>query len=617
MPVEFGELAKLIGGIILLIIPGYLWSFILFSKITRLERIVFGFVLTISMFVLAMFTIDIILDLPLTYTKTWVLYGVYTGIVLILYFISLFKIGLSTQTKQLFTKFKEFFKQPIKTITSNKNFQILLLLTGIIIFAGFMGLLPHIKDNYYLPFHVDEWLHWTYSKSFMEAGSSFFINPYLGTVTTQSLEPGFNYIIATFAWLTGTDFNTMFVFMPAIITMFASLAAFILGNRHKRAFGLEAALCVAVIPTTCRMLGPSFFVPVAMGLFLLVFLLWYLQQEKQFPLLLFMPVGIWVIFLIHPPTALAAIIITFIYAIMLIFDKKFKQSAILAVFAIIPVGAAFLLTAGWKGIRQQFVDAFFGGKYSLDYNLPQIWVSFEQMGLIIWILAIIGAYFSFIKGKTIIRAIGLSALTFIILIGLYDKLGYGLPIVYERSFMYLFLMICLLAGWGLSEFRRSITELTLEYLPIKKGKIKCTNSVKYTSFFISVVAFILLATTTLPVHNDIPYYHMINELDYESFTWINENIDNYRNSTHPYNRAAVDPFKASPFSAITRLYIVSSTMHPIPGYKHHKEVSAFLNNGCVDTSFLEDFDVSIVYNNKCNTQDLTMIYPQVYIFSGT
>ena len=114
MPVEFGELAKLIGGIILFIIPGYLWSFILFSKITRPERIVFGFVLTISMFVLAMFTIDIILVLPLTYTKTWVLYGVYTGIVLILYFISLFKIGLSTQTKQLFTKFKEFFKQPIK-----------------------------------------------------------------------------------------------------------------------------------------------------------------------------------------------------------------------------------------------------------------------------------------------------------------------------------------------------------------------------------------------------------------------------------------------------------------------------------------------------------------------
>ena len=31
MPVEFVELAKLIGGIILLIIPGYLWSFFLFK----------------------------------------------------------------------------------------------------------------------------------------------------------------------------------------------------------------------------------------------------------------------------------------------------------------------------------------------------------------------------------------------------------------------------------------------------------------------------------------------------------------------------------------------------------------------------------------------------------
>jgi hypothetical protein len=93
--------------------------------------------------------------------------------------------------------------------------------------------------------------------------------------------------------------------------------------------------------------------------------------------------------------------------------------------------------------------------------------------------------------------------------------------------------------------------------------------------------------TTVPAHTDIPYYQMINETDFETFQWINENIDNYRNSTHPYNRAAVDPFKASPFSAITRLYIVSSTMHPIPGYKYHQEVSAFLNNGCTDTSFLE------------------------------
>ncbi len=616
MPVDIIDLSRLIGAIVLLIVPGYLWSFLFLENITRLERIVFGFVLTLSMFILAFFAFDLILNIPITQNKTVLLYAVYAGVILFLFVVSIIKKGIPHQTKQFFSTIKALIKQPKQTLTTNKTVQILLLLIGILIFAAYMGFLPHLKDGYFLPFHVDEWIHWTYGKSLMESGSTAFINPYLGHSITQSLEPGFNYITASMSWLTGVSFNTMFVFMPAIITMLASLTAFTLGNRHKRPFGLEAALCIAVIPTTCRMMGPSFFVPVATGLFLLVFLLWFLQLQKPLPLTLLVPVGLWVIFLIHPPTALAGIIITFIYAIMLLLDKEFKQSAIHTIYALLPIGGAFLLSARWKYSLQQVIDAFFGGKYFLDYNLPQIWVSFEQMGLVIWILAVIGVYFALSKGKTIICTIGLSALAFISLIGLYDKLGYGLPIMYERSFMYLFLMICLLAGWGLSEFRRSITELTLDYLPIKQVKIKYTNLVKYIGFLVPVVAFIILASTTLPAHNDIPYYHMINESDYESFTWINENIDNYRNSTHPYNRAAVDPFKASPFSAITRLYIVSSTMHPIPGYKYHQEVSAFLDNGCIDTSFLEKYDVSVVYNKQCNNENLTMIYPNVYLYAG-
>jgi len=618
MPVDIIDLSRLIGAIVLLLIPGYLWSFLFLKQkdITRLERVVFGFVLSISMFVLAFFTFDLILNIPITQNKTILLYTVYTAVIFILFAISIIKKGMPNQTKQFFASIKTLIKQPKQTLAANKTMQILLLLAGVLIFAAYMGFLPHLKDGYFLPFHVDEWIHWTYSKSFMEAGQTIFTNPYLGTGLSRSLEPGFIYIISTISWLTGVSFNTMFIFMPAIITMLASLTAFILGNRHKRRFGLEAALCIAVIPTTCRMMGPSFFVPVATGLFFLVFLLWFLQTEKPILLTLFVPVGLWVIFLIHPPTALAGIIITFVYAIMLLFDKAFKQSAIHAIYALIPIGGAFFLSARWGASIQVVIDAFFGGKYFLDYNLPQIWVSFEQMGIIIWILAIVGVYFAFSKGKTIIRTIGLSALAFIILIGLYDKLGYGLPIMYERSFMYLFVMICLLAGWGLAEFRWSLTELVLDYLPVKDGKVNMDAKIKYASMVIPFIIVIILAMTTVPAHTDIPYYHMINETDYETYEWINENIESYNNQNQTYDRAAVDPYKASPFSAITRLYIVSSTMHPIPGYRYHQEVSTFLNNGCTDTSFLETFDVSVVYNSQCNNENLTMIYPYVYIYTG-
>ncbi|MDG6229807.1 MAG: hypothetical protein QCH96_07565, partial [Candidatus Thermoplasmatota archaeon] len=544
------------------------------------------------------------------------IYATYTATIIVLYLYSLIKKGFSPQTKKYATILRHLITQPLKTVKEHRTIQILLLLIGVLLFSLYMGFLPHLKENYFLPFHVDEWIHWTYSKSFMESGATAFTNPYSGTGIKQSLEPGFNYFAASFAWLSGTKFNTMFVFMPAIITMFVSLSAFNLGNRHKRPFGLETAFCVAVIPTTCRMMGPSFFVPVALGLLFIIFLVWLLPYKKKTIHTILVPLGLWVIFLIHPPTALAGIIITLLYALMLLFDKEFKQTLLYVCFAFIPIGGAFALSARYGTPLQQVIDAFFGGKYFLDYNLPQIWVSFEHMGIIIWVLAVIGVYFVFSKGETVMRTIGFSALAFIGLIGLYDKLGYGLPIMYERSFMYLFLMICLLAGWGVAEVRRGFTELILDYLPVKNGKVLVNASIKKTSILFPFIVFMLLIINTVPAHIDIPYYHLIDERDYDAFTWIEENIGAYRTPTTLYDKGAVDPFKASAFSAITRLSIVSSTMHPIPGYKHHQKVSIFLSGCCADESFLDQFAVSVVYTRGCVTnENLTKIYPDVYILN--
>lgn len=619
MPIEIIELAKLILGIMLFIIPGYLWSFLFLKKssITRLERIMFGFVLSLSLFILSFFAFDLILKIPVTFAKTLFVYFVYTGVIIVLFLVSIKKKGLPKQTKAFISTIKQVSKNPRQTVKENRTVHVSLLLFGILIFAFFMGFLPHLKESFYLPFHVDEWIHWTRTESMMETGFTEFINPWLGRGIDRSLEPGFNYMIGSLSWLTGVSFNTMFIFMPALITVFTSFAAFNLGNKFEKPFGLEAAVFIPVIPTTCRMMGPSFFVPVATGLFFLIFLLWFLQLKKPLILSLFIPIGLWTLFLIHPPTALAGIIITFIYAVMLVFDKKLEQSALHLVYAFIPIGGAFALSARYGASIQQVIDAFLGGTYYLGYNLPEIWVSFEHMGVLVWILAIVGVYFAFSKGKTIIHSIGFSALAFLTLIGLYNKFDYGIPIMYERSFMYLFLMICLLAGWGLATFRRSITDLILDYLPVKNGKVQVNTLIKKTSIAIPFIVFVLLVFTTVPAHQDISYYTMINETDFKTYNWIRENIDSYQNNTIDYDRASVDPYKASPFSAVTRLYIVSSTMHPIPGYKYHQDVESFLSNCCENESFFKEFDVSVVYTTGCCTnQNLNEIYPNVYIVSG-
>ena len=302
MPIEAIELLKLIVGIFILIIPGYLWSVLLFKNLKTLERIVFGFVLNLGVLCCGMFLLDVIFGMSLTATKVFVLLAAYTIPIVVLYIFSIYRFGIP---------------KPNFTYLKTSKYMLLLL---ILAFTVFMIFLPHWSDDYFLPFHVDEWIHWSFSQAVIKDGSSAFTNPYTGSGITQSLEMGFHCITASVKWITGTTFNTIVVFMPSIIAIFVSLAAFNIGERSERKFGLEAAFLVIFIPTTCRMVGPSFYVAVTMGLLFLLFIMW-LGQLRKILAALFIPIFIWCAFLIHPPTALAGIIIAFSYALLRVLEK--------------------------------------------------------------------------------------------------------------------------------------------------------------------------------------------------------------------------------------------------------------------------------------------------------
>ena len=162
---------------------------------------------------------------------------------------------------------------PIK----NKKF---LLLAGILLFTTFITFLPHLSNSYFLPFHVDEWVHWSYSRAVMESGSITFANPYTGIGTIANAEIGFHLATSCIKWLSGCNLLTIFLFVTTVIGVFVSLTAFNIGERSKRKFGLESAFLVGCIPTTVRVLGPSFHVAVTLGLLLLIFIMWVGQLKK-------------------------------------------------------------------------------------------------------------------------------------------------------------------------------------------------------------------------------------------------------------------------------------------------------------------------------------------------
>jgi hypothetical protein len=219
-------------------------------------------------------------------------------------------------------------------------------------------------------------------------------------------------------------------------------------------------------------------------------------------------------------------------------------------------------------------------------------------------------YFAFIKGKALLQTLSISAIAFIIVIGLYDKFGYGVPYVYERLFLVLFLIVTLIAGFGLAEIRRALTELKQnERLTAIKKKIQ------HIDLFVPVTLGIVILLIALPAHLSTPYYEMITEQDYETFSWIHEHIDDYRDANHSYNKAAVDPFKASPFSAVTGIYIISSSMNPIYDYELHTKMETFLREKCTNTSFLDTHHLSVIYGEATN-MNLTKIHEMVFLYPG-
>jgi hypothetical protein len=514
----------------------------------------------------------------------------------------------------VFFWYKKGIKKTLLPLIKNKIISILKnrkawILAGIILFAGIMMLLPHIHDGYFLPFHVDEWEHWVNTRAVMSTGSTSFVHPYLGSGDIRHPEIGFHLITASILWASGSNINTVFVFMPFFIGLFLSLTAFCIGERCETKFGLYAAFTVAFIPTTCRMMGPSFYVPVGLGLLFVAFSLWLASREKIIGSII---LGITVasIFVMHPPTAFAELVIIFSYSIILLLKKKIRLSLMTMSVICIPMLLVAFLAARWSYLIDMVVEAFFEGKQFIDLELPPIWVEFEHLSFLIWGLAAVGIYLSFNKGKTIVKTISLSIFGFLIIIGLYSKFGYGLPLLYERSFLFLFLMITLLSGYAIVVLSRLLADFISKKDFIKKPRIK-----KIVPKIIPYIFLFLIFCLAFPVHFNIPYYQMISEKEYDTFVWIDNNIESYNNQTITYSRAAVDPFKASPFCAVSNLYIVSSSMSPIYGYAHHEKVSSFLSNCCQNEGFLTEFGVSVVYTTSCcNNSNFTMIHPNVYIY---
>ena len=215
-------------------------------------------------------------------------------------------------------------------------------------------------------------------------------------------------------------------------------------------------------------------------------------------------------------------------------------------------------------------------------------------------LCILGTFLLAIRGGKKNYGLAFGLLALLAMLVTFYSFHYGIAIKYERGLIFMMLMVGIVAGAGLTGIKNLrfpefiATRLSMPSITQNIGKALCL-----------VLIGITLAIA-IPAHQATPYYHVIDEPDYKAFVWIKENLD------EDYKKAIPNPSKASAFTAITGKYIYTRT-HTAPMAKDI-EVIKFLEEGCLDTDFLRENEISIIYTEReCSKPDLVNVIDRVYL----
>jgi len=468
-----------------------------------------------------------------------------------------------------------------------------LKLVPILGLAFYIAFIPNLTYPY--PVHIDEWVHLAYSKAMLAAGDVTFINPFSGQSTMglgSNLEAGFQLFWSVFHSISGVSWLTIFRYFPGVIFMITVLSVYILARR--KGFGWEAALFTCLIPTTVGIMGPAFLIPVAMGLLfvpLSLFIVFNCRTAWSY-LVLF----IFTLFLmaIHAPSAICVVIVLVPY-ILLNLKGDFKHSLAIALALAVP----FLMTLPWTSslIMSTARSLFTPQPLPAYHDLPRI---IQVYGYLPISSSLLGTCLLVIRGSKRDYSLVLGLLALLLMLATFYTLHYGVPIMWLRGLLFMMVMMSIVAGAGLMALRK--LELPgITGLRLKKPLI--TQGVGILLCLIFIGATLAIA---IPDRQATPYYYMIDKTDYEAFVWIRDNVD------ASYEKAILDPWKATAFTAITEKHVYTR-IHMGPRGKD-RIAYAFLEDGCTDTTFLRESGISIVYTRLgCNNPDLKEVKKFVYV----
>lgn len=463
------------------------------------------------------------------------------------------------------------------------------LILPVLALAFFIAFIPNLHYPY--PVHIDEWVHVAHNEALLKAGGLNYPDPFSGLGTAGLvgvLESGFHVLFGVFYAISGLSWLTIVRYMPSVVFMITALSVYILARRER--YGWEAAFFACLIPTTVGIMGPAFFIPMALCLPFIPLALFLVFNYRTFWSYLLLLVFTCFLIVTHAASAVGLVLIL-VPCVLLYLKKEPRHGIILLLMGAVP----FLITLPWTFslIKSTAASLFVTKPLPAGHDLP---VLLKTYGYVPFGIGLLGTFWLAIKGGVKNYSLVLSMLLLVVLLAAFYTLHYGVDLIYLRGILYMLLIFGIVAGAGL--------------MVIKNLKLPSTWSVpgflRRIGYPLCLALVAVILIIAIPARLNTLYYHMIDDADYQTFVWIKENVgDSYR-------KAILDPWKATPFAVITGKYVFTR-IHVGPD-ETTQRADDFLASGCTDTKFLKDNGISIVCTDKeCRNPDLTRVRDNVYL----
>jgi len=337
-------------------------------------------------------------------------------------------------------------------------------------------------------------------------------------------------------------------------------------------------------------MGPAFLVPMSICLLFIPLSLFLIFNFRTVWSYLALAIFICFMLVTHATSAVCLAIII-IPCVLLYLFREPKHGITLLLMGLIP----FLVTLPWTyGLISTTAESLFVQQPLPAYHdLPRI---IKVYGYVPFAVGLLGTFWLAFKGGIKNYGLILGLLVMVAILAIFFTLHYGVDLIYLRGMIYTLLILGIVAGAGLMAIKNVKLPDTLP-LPGFARRI---------GYPLALALVIVVLVFAIPSRMSADYYHMIDDEDYETFVWIRDNVDD------SHQKAILEAWKATPFTAITGKYVYARTH--VAADEFTRTADEYLAGGCKDTGFLRDNGISIVYTRQgCSNPDLVEVTKWVYL----